>query len=87
MIDSNNIFSKSTRFQDFKMTSKIGQVRTRTCPILEVNLNLKSMLSLKLNEDQLEWIVACCRLHANDSEFQAQVIHLLESYLPAPVCL
>jgi hypothetical protein len=78
---------RNLRVFNIKLTSKIGQVRTRTCPILEVNLTLKSMLSLKLNEDQLEWIVACCRLHANDSEFQAQVIHLLESYLPAPVCL
>ena len=72
-------------FKTFKLISKIGQVRTRTCFILEVNF--KSMLLLELKEDQLEWIIACCRLHANGSECQAYVIHLLESYLSAVVCL
>jgi hypothetical protein len=41
-------------------------------------------LLLELEKDQLEWIIACCRLHTNDSEFQSSVIHLLESL---QVCL
>lgn len=56
-------------------------------PILEVNMNLKFMPLLQLKEDQLEWIIACCRLHVNGSEFQNYIIHLLESYLPTAVCL
>jgi hypothetical protein len=48
-------------------------------------LEFESMPLLELDEEQLEWIIACCRLHANDSEFQRYIIHLLESNLPA-VC-
>lgn len=36
---------------------------------------------LELEEDELEWIIACCRLHMNEGDFHTSIIHLLESGL------
>jgi hypothetical protein len=58
------------------------QKRQRPCPDVAFFSNVNYMpLPLELDENQLEWIIACCRVNTNYSQFQTCVIHLLESHL------